>query len=325
MAASDSSAEANEQMQTSQPNLRGVQRWMQAVIVDPDGVESGAVSDEARDAIQSREISIEDMILPSKALSSQQRLEVYANAYFARLLECLRDEYPALTFLLGEDTFNAFAFEYLQTYPSRSYTLADLGQAFPEFLDNNRAAADSVEDDGNNGNESGTKEEAGADQSWVDLMIDLARVERIYSEVFSGPGIEETTTLQAEEIAAIAPDDIGNLRLEVAPCVRLLQLNSRAHEFAIATRKGTATTDQLPESIPTCLVITRLNYVVRTIVAEQEEFQLLQRLIDGETLGDAIEHVAEQSTQEEPDWLPRMADWFRKWATDRLFAGVQKP
>ena len=320
MAFSDPSlAVVNSLTGNSHRNLHGIQRWMQAVIVDPDGVRSGAASDEARDAIQSESVSIEDMILPSKALSSQRRLEVYANAYYARLLECLRDEYPALSSLLGEETFNAFAFEYLQTHPSRSYTLADLGQAFPAFLESNRAAA--CADD--NANPIGREEDTSTDQSWVDLMIDLARVERTYSEVFSGPGIEQTTTLQADEIAAVPAEEVGDIRLQVAPCVRLLKLNSRAHEFAIATRKGTASTDQLPESVPTYLVITRLNYVVRTIVVEQEEFQLLQLLINGDTLGDSITQVAEESSLEEPEWLARMAGWFQKWATDRIFEGLQ--
>lgn len=303
----------------SHRNLQGVQRWMQAVIVDPDGVHSGAASDEARDAIQSDSVSIEDMILPSKALSSQRRMEVYANAYYARLLECLRDEYPALTSLLGEETFNAFAFEYLQTHPSRSYTLADLGHSFPAFLESNRAAG-CADDDANT---FGTEEDTSTDQSWGDLMIDLARVERTYSEVFSGPGIEQTTTLQAGEIAAVPADEVGSIRLRVAPCVRLLKLNTRAHEFAIATRKGTASTDQLPESVPTYLVITRLNYVVRTIVVEQEEFQLLQLLVSGKALGDSIAEVAEQLSLEESEWLVRMASWFQKWATDRIFEGFQ--
>jgi len=88
--------------------------------------------------------------------------------------------------------------------------------------------------------------------------------------------------------------------------------------------EGMASTDQFPESIPTYLVITALNYVVRTIVVEQEKFQLLQLLINGDTLGDSITQVAEESSMEEPEWLARMAGWFQKWATDRIFTGFQK-
>ncbi len=297
-------------------SLHSIQQWMQAVIVDPDGVQSGAASIEARKALHSDAVSIDDMILPSNALSSQRRIEVYANAYYARLLECLRDEYPALTALLGEDTINAFGFEYLQQYPSQSYTLADLGQAFPAFLADNRAAATS--EDGDEESENGQS----TDQSWVNLMIDLAVVERTYSEVFSGRGIEKAETLSADAVAAIPPGDVGNICLIPAPCVRLVKLNSRAHEFAIAVRKGTASTGQLPESLPTYLVITRLNYVVRTITVERDEFQLLEHLVSGLPLGEAIGRVAEHSSLGEEQLTQHIAAWFRKWATDRLFSGI---
>ncbi len=309
------SAQQSTEMRSGR-SLHGIQHWMQAVIVDPDGVQSGAASAEARKALESDAVSIDDMILPSNALSSQRRIEVYANAYYARLLECLRDEYPALTALLGEDTFNAFGFEYLQQYSSQSYTLADLGHAFPAFLSENRAAA--TTDNGDEESENGQS----ADQSWVNLMIDLAVVERTYSEVFSGRGIEKAETLSADAVAAIPPDDVGNICLIPAPCVRLVKLNSRAHEFAIAVRKGTASTDQLPESLPTYLVITRLNYVVRTIIVERDEFQLLEHLVNGLPLGKAIERVAEHSSLGEEQLTQHIAAWFRKWATDRLFSGI---
>ena len=295
-------------------SLQNIQRWMQAVIINPDGVESGATSAAAHQALPTETPSIDDLILPSQALSSQRRLEVYANAYYARLLECLRDEYPALTTLLGEDTFNAFGFEYLQQHPSQSYTLADLGHAFPAFLAENRAAA--------TGGESESQNTESKDESWVDLMIDLAVVERTYSKVFSGPGIEKSETLRADAVAAIPPEQVGSIRLVVAPCVRLVRLNTMAHEFAIAVRKGTASMDQLPDAVPTCLVITRLNYVVRTIKVEHEEFQLLEHLIKGVTLEEAIERLAEHSPMTDDQWTDQLGLWFEKWAADRLFCGV---
>lgn len=294
-------------------SLQSIQRWMQAVIINPDGVESGAASAAAHQALPETP-SIDDLILPSNALSSQRRLEVYANAYYARLLECLRDEYPALTTLLGEDTFNAFGFEYLQQHPSQSYTLADLGQAFPAFLAENRAAA--------TGGNSESQNTESTDESWVDLMIDLAVVERTYSEVFSGPGIEKSETLRADVVAAIPPEQVSRIRLVVAPCVRLVRLNTMAHEFAIAVRKGTASTEQLPDAVPTCLVITRLNYVVRTIKVENEEFQLLEHLIKGATLEEAIERLAEHSPMTDDQWTDQLSRWFQKWAADRLFCDV---
>ena len=74
----------------------------------------------------------------SKRRTSVERLEVYANAYYARLLECLRDEFPALLHAVGEEVFDGLAFGYLQAYPSTSYTLSNLSRNFARFLEETR-------------------------------------------------------------------------------------------------------------------------------------------------------------------------------------------
>src|ERR1700693_5287793 len=114
-------------MTSNRPELRQlaqIQRWLQAVITHPDGVEAGLASSEARDQIDVDPGRVEQVVDPSKRRTSIERLEVYANAYYARLLECLRDEFPALLHAVGEEVFDGLAFEYLPSYPSQSYTLS---------------------------------------------------------------------------------------------------------------------------------------------------------------------------------------------------------
>lgn len=294
-------------METKNLPLRSVQQWMQAVIMHPDGVNSEeSVNDE---------MTIDNMILPSRRLTSQQRIEVYSNAYYARLLECMRDEFPAMVALLGEELFNSFAFSYLQSHPSASYTLADLGSQFHGFLTDNR---DSVGDDDDSA-------EPVEDHRWFDFMLDLVLLERTYSEVFSGPGIENIETLNANALSAVAPALVGAICLTPAPCLRLLRLKSRAHEYAIAIRKSGTMSAELPKMVETCLVVTRINYVVRTIVVEPDEFLLLQKLVEGVCLDSAIVSVVEQSSLSEEQLAGKLADWFTRWAMDRLFVRFHIP
>ncbi len=44
-------------------------------------------------------------VLPSKALSSVERLDIYAYMYYARLIEVLENEYPTTQQFLGADPF----------------------------------------------------------------------------------------------------------------------------------------------------------------------------------------------------------------------------
>src|SRR5260370_25598234 len=115
-------------------DLEQIQRWMQAAIMHPVGVAQGIASAEARRHIDVGPDEAESVVTRSKALTALERLAIYGYAYYARLLECLGDEFPVLKHALGEELFDAFAAEYLEQYPSRSYTLFHLGLNFPRFL-----------------------------------------------------------------------------------------------------------------------------------------------------------------------------------------------
>ncbi|MGD9854491.1 MAG: hypothetical protein AB7U20_06015 [Planctomycetaceae bacterium] len=78
----------------SKPEFRldQIQRWMQEVLMHPDGVVAGIASDRARARIDIAAGDVERVISRSAALDSVQRLAVYGNAYSARLIECLAAE-----------------------------------------------------------------------------------------------------------------------------------------------------------------------------------------------------------------------------------------
>ncbi len=292
-------------------SLRNLQQWMQAVITHPDGVDAGAISPAACEAFgtMSLKTQVDELILPSKNLTSEQRIGVYAHAYYARLLECLHCEFPALVSLLGEEIFNGLCVEYLQSCPPKSYTLGDLGGRFHQFLLDNRQRASG----------DGASASNGSQVDWIDMMLDLAITERTYSEVFSGPGVENSDTLSADALSLVEPELMGAICLTFAPCVRLLRLATRAHEYAIAVRKTPDATPELPAFTETFLVITRRSYVVKTLVAERTEYLLLEQLVEGLCLEQAIASICETDGVDEEYLEQQIGVWFQKWAIDRLF------
>jgi hypothetical protein len=290
--------------------LDQIQRWLQAVITHPEGVSAGIESAEARSEIDVVPDRIEQVVDPSKRRTSIERLEVYANAYYARLLECLRDEYPALLHAVGEEVFDGLAFEYLQKYPSASYTLSDLSRRFAQFLEETRPREE---------------EEVGDGPAWPDFMIDLVRLERTYSEVFDGPGAERLTLLRADDIQAIPPDDWPAARLVPVPCLRLLTLRYPVHEYATGVRKHED--PPLPDPQPTWLAVSRINYVVRRWTLSRMQYDLLQSLLSGTPIGAAIEQAVLAAT-ERGENLDRLAeslrDWFQEWSASGFFQAIER-
>lgn len=288
-------------------DLDQVQRWMQAVIMHPDGVAAGIESETAQQQIAVRPEEIEEVVCRSRNQTSIERLQVYAGAYYARLLECLRGEFPALAQALGEETFDGFAFAYLQSYPSTSYTLGNLGRNFPRFLAETRPT-DMAPVDG---------------PSWPDFLIDLATVERLYCEVFDGPGTENERILQADDLAAVSPEQWPEARLVPVPCLHLLTLAYPVHEYITAVRHGAEAV--IPAPSATHLVVTRREYVVRRRAASPLEYGLLASLTAGETVGSAIERAASVPGIDVERLATELQQWFRNWAAAAYFQRIELP
>src|ERR1700722_9090102 len=57
-------------------------------------------------------------IKPNKDLSSLERLEIYNQQYWIRLLESLEEDFPGLQTILGSEKFDSLCIAYLMEYPS---------------------------------------------------------------------------------------------------------------------------------------------------------------------------------------------------------------
>lgn len=289
--------------------LEKVQRWMQSVIMHPDGVAAGLDSEAARKHIDVPAEQVEQVISPSQALSSVERLSIYANAYYARLLECLGEEFPVIKQTLGEETFEAFAFGYLQSYPSRSYTLNRLGANFAAFLAETRPAASDS-----------TEEEDPLGKDWPDFLVDLATLEWTFSLVFDGPGVEREPLLEATELRNIGVDRWPNARLETVPCLKLLALRFPVNAYYTAARKGEL--PPLPEQARNWLAVNRREYIVRRHEISEPQFVLLTALVEGQTIGAAIERVLELPDANVDALAGQLRTWFHDWAAEGFFRRI---
>jgi hypothetical protein len=296
---------------SSSPELERLQRWLQAVLMHPAGAAAGVASPAARENLDITPENLGEVVSRSRALTSVERLEIYCNAYYARLLECLREEFPALRHAVGDEAFDEFAVGYLQRYPSESYTLADLAGRFPQFLAETRPADAEVASD---------------EPSWPDFLIDLARLERIYSDVFDGPGVERQRRLGPADLQAISPESWPAVRLRFAPCFRLETFRFPVHEFITAVRHKSEGQDiPLSASATTWLAVTRRDYVVRRYPLSSVQYELLLALAEGKSLGEAL-LIALEATQGDPEELaPRLRTWFEEWTAAPFFLALELP
>lgn len=287
-------------------DLTPIQRWMQAVVMHPLGVREAIASPDARQHIDVPPDQAEQIVTRSTALTAAERLAIYNYAYSARLVECLREEFPVLMHALGQELFDAFAVDYLQKYPSGSYTLMQLGSRFPRYLAETRPQA---------------SDDDGLPPDWPDFLIDLATLELTFNEVFDGPGVEGERLLEPDQLALISPERFMEARLVGATCLRLLSLRYPVHRYARAVRRHQAPVPPEPASV--YLAVTRRDYVVRHYELSRPAYQLLCAILNGESVGQTIAWLAE-TTAPDPDRLARnLRAWFNDWAAEGFFRSIE--
>ena len=113
----------------------------------------------------------------------KRRIGVYSEAYFLRLRDVLREDFPRLAALLGAEQFDQVVAGYLEQFPSEQPSVRHLGRAFTEFL---RHREDTPR-----------------------CLADLAELEWARVEVFDAPDAQCVTI-----------DDLGPLPADAWPALR---------------------------------------------------------------------------------------------------------
>jgi hypothetical protein len=276
-----------------------LQRWLQAVVTDPHGVAHGASSEAARRHVEVDAGDLERVVTRSRHLTAEERLGIYANSYYLRLLDCMAHEFPVVQKTLGEELFGEFAMSYLQRFPSHSYTLHRLGENLATFLAQARPER----------------------EGWSDFLIDLARLEWAIAEVFDGPGVEGKPILSADDLARVSPTEWPLSRLRTVVCLRLLAFDYPVSPFYTRVRRGE--TPEIPSSAPSYLALTRRDYVVRRHPLDKAQYELLAVLQNGGTVNEAIVAAKVASGESDDRLEASLRSWFKAWARNGFFAAVQ--
>lgn len=240
-----------------QPKLKELQEWFYSTVTNRSGVEEGAMNSTFGKQYSKEGDVIQQLIHPSKSLTSADRMAIYRNAYFLRLKGVFDAEYPVLQFALGEQLFDRFVLLFIQKNPPQNYTLHDLSSRFVAFL-----IASQPEED--------------RKELWPRFIIELAQLERIFQEVYHGAGDEE---LSEEERTATATAIKLAKGLEVSSAsLRLLKCQFPVHQFLNEVKQsGTA---DFPPPKKCHLIIHRKKYTVYIQEIEKNEFDQLANAIN---------------------------------------------
>jgi hypothetical protein len=272
-------------------SLVALERWMQECLTHPDGPSAGAASPAAQAVLAA---AVPDVFLPSDELSSEERVGVYAGMYFARLIEVLEEEFPALVHLLGHERAHALFHGYVVAHPSRHYSLNVLGKRLEAYL----------------------RDEAGALEPRA-FAIELARLERAIQDVFDAP---ECTSLAADAITRVPPERWASARLVPIPALALFSFEHPVNAWYQAFKDDEPVPVPAPE--PSTLAVFRQEGRVWRMDLSRPQHALLSELVNGRTLEHALGEL-ERSGFALAELAPELQGWFRTWASEGFFARVE--
>ncbi len=277
--------------------LDRLMRWMQAVVTHPGGVAAGADSADARAELPGGARAIGAVVEPSATLEPDERLSVYANMYFARLIEVLEDDFPATRHALGEERFDELARAYCVARPSRHYSLNMLGAGLAAFV----------------------RDEL-ADVEHRDFLVELIELERTIDEVFDAP---RSGTLALDDVLRVPSEHAAGARFETIPALRLLEYRYPVNAFVRAVRRDEDPAIPAQER-PIRLVVWRRDGTVWRSEQSIAKHAVLKALHAGATLGEALERAAETPGADAAE-LANVGAWFQEWTGEGMFRSLVLP
>jgi hypothetical protein len=286
--------------------LAKIQRMMAAAIMRP--LEEGHMQKAWLDG-SAMETAATKLIKPNSRLNSYERLEIYNQQYWYRVLDSLHDDFSGLAAVLGEARFEELAVAYLTRYPSNSFTLNDLGSRLEAFI---------LEE----------PDMCGEDH---ELALELVRFE--WAEIVASDR-PELPILTKESLAGIAPQ---NLRLKLQPHVALLECQYALDEFlqklnkrqsktiesnAVVERKRHSSKRLMPQRQHNYIAFHRSDNIVYYKRLEKYQYLILSGLASNKSIGQICQEL-EVSGDEQTllEMTARLRQDFSVWMELGWFCG----
>lgn len=271
--------------------LKKTQQWFASVIVRPIDEDSRMNPISPSGELMQEEAF--DYIVPSPSLRPAQRIELYNQQYWWRLLGVLQDAFPLVTRLFGFHDFNIqIGKPYLDKYPPKTWTLNVLGDQLPQWIEEEYHANDKQ------------------------LILDAAQLDCALNQAFFAKHI---TPVNAADLAE-GVDQILQRRLRLQPHVFLFKWRYDLFSF----RKEMLKEDVehwIHQDFPK-LVQDRAYYFIsyrnHMNDVHWEElspaaFQFLNRFSKGATIEEVCEWLEQQDEDMYTEASNKLHLWFQEW------------
>lgn len=210
---------------------------------------------------------VPDIVTSWNGNGREERFAIYRNNVITSLVEALRQTYPVVQDLVGEDFFRAMAVIFVREFPPTSPVLAYYGRGLADFVESFEPAKS------------------------LPYLPDVARMEFARLCAYHAADAESLTTLGAE-FSQASEEELGRAAIAFHPSAHLLR-----SPFAVgslwAAHNGIGAIEDIDIDTHEAVLITRVDMEVAVVLISACDAEFVAALMSGAPLGDAIARAVE--------------------------------
>ncbi|MDO8434870.1 MAG: DNA-binding domain-containing protein [Candidatus Binatus sp.] len=266
-------------------SLKNLESLLYRLITAPSGVAEGLAAE--RNLPRG---GLDAVVVGDERLSAAERVDIYANMYFYRLLDALKEDYPATLAVLGADGFHNLVTGYLLEHPPTEPSIFYCGRFLSGFLRDHPLSAD------------------------ASYLADLAALERATVAVFHGP---DADALDADTMRATPPDEWPALQLRLHPAAQILHVKWRVVELLRAIEEHREW--KPAQSSAARIVVSRRDRRVLYRELEPLEYSAIDSAITGATFAEICDLVGGDADAGGLDPVATLNRLLARWLSDGIF------
>jgi hypothetical protein len=263
-------------------DLKQLQSLLYRLITAPSGVGEGLAAERDLGAG-----GLDAIVLGDDRLSSEARVDIYANMYFYRILDALKEDFPATLAVLGDEDFHNLVTGYLLEHPPTEPSITHSGSHLADYLRDHPMREDAP------------------------FIADLAKLERATVEVFLGP---DAPALQPDALRAVAVENWPTMKLKLHPSAQILALDWQVSDLLQAVEDHSPWNPAKPGAIR--VLVWRSNVRVFHRDLDPTEAIALEAASHSATFAEICDIVAATAGNQDP--IATMNQMLSRWLSDNL-------
>lgn len=278
--------------------LKKAQMWFGSIVGRP--IDEDSRMNPISPSGQPMEIEACDHIRPSPTLRPAQRIQIYNQQYWWRLLNSMHETFPLVTRLFGYHDFNRLiAIPYLVKYPPDHWSLNELGARFVKWV------------------------EEAYDENDKELILDAAKVDWAFSHSFCA--VQKTPILISNLPREGDPESLLDRKIYLQEHVHLFEMNYDLFSFRVEFLKQEPEYwidhdfPQLKKEKLYHFVLFRNQALdIEWMDVSAGEYLLLTLFRNSATIDEACQLLEQQDPAIYDEAKGNLHRWFQRWIMQRL-------